>query len=213
MTATFLRMIAAVFSAVLATSNLWAQSIPYTSGCHDSSLIEAAMEKDGQRPVFIGRRPAPAYPREQWPGNVITMNDNGYGYNIERDPVSKKLCIRISFKHVKLNSVDNPEIPEWGMKIKKSKNYDEQNKQGINVAGAYKNGARLVFLAQAYGVDSAGNEAPGKAIVVSAMPKMETASVWGIDSDATPDSAFEMVDFRIVTTNFLRFMNSSASQK
>lgn len=170
-----------------------AQTVPYTTSCHDGPSVEAALERDGQKPIFIGKRPIPGYP-----GNVITMNDNGYGYNFERNPKNQELCPVASFKNIQLNYVDNSEIPEWGKAIKPNK--------GINVQNTYAKGSRLVFIAQTYKKDANGNEVTGKAMTILAIPAEKGAAVWSVDSNALPDSSYEMKDFGIVEKNFNYFM-------
>jgi hypothetical protein len=192
--------LAAPILAVAFAAN--AQSLPFETGkCYDGPSVEAATQKDGQKPVFLGKRPVIG---GNLAGNVITMNDNGYGYNLERDPDSQKLCIRASFNNIQLNYVDNPVIPAWGQSIKPNK--------GIDVQNAYRpeNGGRLVFRAQTYSKDSNGNEVPGKSIVIATGTiegkGMGKAAVWSVNSQGIPDSSFNMIDFKIVTTNFSHFM-------
>jgi hypothetical protein len=188
---------AATFALVAGVAaNASAQSV-YLEGCNDGPTVEAALAKDGQKPVFIGKRLAVG---GVYPGNAITMNDNGYGFNLERNPADNKLCVRAAFKDVQLNYPDNPNIPTWGQSIKPN--------NGIDVQKAYspENGGRLVLRAQTYSRDASGKEILGKAIVVMAQPLAKKASVWSVDSKNVPDGSFSMVDFGIVTTNFNQFM-------
>ena len=186
--------LAAPILAVAFAAN--AQSV-YLEGCNEGPVVEAALAKDGQKPVFIGKRLAVG---GVYPGNAIAMNDNGYGFNLERNPADNKLCVRAAFKDVQLNYPDNPNIPSWGQSIKPN--------NGIDVQKAYnpESGGRLVFRAQTYTRDSSGKEMPGKAIAIMAQAHTKRAAVWSIDSKNLPDGSFSMVDFAIVTTNFNQFM-------
>ncbi len=174
-----------------------AQSLPFDAGkCYDGPTVEAAMLQDGQKPVFIGKR---AMIGGALAGNVITMNDQGYGYNLEREADTKKLCLAASFKNAQLNYPDNPNIPDWGQSIKPSG-------LGIIVQGAYTKGGRLLFRGQTYSKDSNGKEVSGKAIVLIVGVTEKQASVWSVNSQNIPSSSFAMRDFGIVTTNFNDFM-------
>jgi hypothetical protein len=174
-----------------------AQTMLYATGCHDGTALEAAMEKDGQRPVFLGKRLAIG---GTYPGNVFTVNESGFGFNVERDPETRRLCVRATFRDVRLNSPDNPNIPSWGRTIKPNK--------GIDVQKAYnpENGGRLLLHARTYTISSSGVQVPGKAIVVMAQPMSKRASVWSVDRDDLPDGSFSMVEFGIVSTNFDRLL-------
>ncbi len=188
--------LAAPLIAVAFTAS--AQSLPFETGkCYDGPSVEAAMAKDQQKPLFIGKRVAVG---GIFPGNSITMNDNGYGYNLERNPKTKELCVVTAFKNVQLNYVDNPQIPDWGLAIKRV--------DGIDVQNAYRpeNGVRLVFRAQTYSKDANSNEIAGKAIVVATQPSVKAAAVWAVDSQGVPSSSFSMRDFGIVEANFTHFM-------
>jgi hypothetical protein len=173
-----------------------AQSV-YIEGCHEGRVVEEALANDGQKPVFIGKR---SMVGGMAASNVFTMNDNGFGFNVERDPEGNKLCVAAAYRDVKLNHIDSPSIPPWGLAI-------GVNPNGIDVRKAYKpeNGGRLVFHARSYKRDSSGAVIPGKAIAIMAGVKDDLASAWSIDSKNMPDSLFNMREFKIVTSNFNHF--------
>jgi hypothetical protein len=171
--------------------------------------VESALAKDGQRPVFLGKRSIIGGTAA---GNVFTLNENGYGFNIERDPENNELCVRAAFRNTQLNRIDNVAIPEWAR-------YMHANPDGIDVKKAYRaeNGGRLVFFAQSYRRGADGIEVPGKSIALMAGTKDDLASVWSIDSQHVPDSLFNMREFRIVNSSFDHFfargLGNSAADK
>lgn len=169
--------------------------------CSEKAAVEAVLAKEGQKPIFIGKRVAIGV----MPTNVVLMSDSGYGYNIEEIKEKGVLCIGAAFKHIALNYPDNPNIPVWGSSIKPNK--------GIDVQKVYQNNGRLVFGAQTFTKDANGAEILGKAIVVATAPLDKTASVWRVDANSLPTTSFGMMEFGIVTKNFDYFVGRGFAAK
>lgn len=180
-----------------------AQSLPFEAGkCHDMEAVKVALKADGQKNLFFGDRIT-----DNSPANFFTMNDKGYGYNLEFKKASTpsqkdQLCLRTEYKDIQLNYVDNSQIPSWAKRIKPNKGIDVQkmySQTGDNVA-------RLVFVATTYTKNANGNEINGKAIAVAVQPFLKGASVWSIDSSGVPNSVADVRNFEIHTKNFNDFM-------
>lgn len=155
--------------------------------CYPKNQAESVLKAEGEFPIIIGNRVT-----DDRNVNIFFMNDLGYGYNIEGDKPkgipSNKVCVRASYKDVHLNDIRNAEIPSWGKNIRTVGN-------GIDVKGAYANGARLIFAAQTYENAPDKTERLGKYIVVIADEKRKDADAWSVDSQGRPDGSFAMVDF------------------
>jgi len=125
--------------------------------CYPKNQAESVLKAEGEFPIIIGNRVT-----DDRNVNIFFMNDLGYGYNIEGDKPkgipSNKVCVRASYKDVHLNDIRNAEIPSWGKNIRTVGN-------GIDVKGAYANGARLIFAAQTYENAPDKTERLGKYIV------------------------------------------------
>ena len=82
-------------------------------GCQDANVVRAGMAAEGQFVLVNAVRPIPSEPR-----NVFTSNANGtVGYNIEQgtgDAVGK-LCVRIKYTDIKVNSDPNLATPSWAL--------------------------------------------------------------------------------------------------
>jgi hypothetical protein len=82
-------------------------------GCQDANVVRAGMAAEGQFVLVSAISPIPAQPR-----NIFTSNANGtVGYNIEQgtgDAVGK-LCVRIKYTDIKVNSDPNLSTPSWAL--------------------------------------------------------------------------------------------------
>ena len=175
-------------------ANVNAQSLPLVGGkCHDSATTQAMLKADGQLPLIIGNRNT-----DDFPLNVIMMNDKGYGYNFEEKKAEKQICLRVAFKDAQLNYEDNTLIPAWGLAIKKT--------NGFDVEKIYANQGRLVFAAQSYSRDASGKEIVGKAIVIGILPSKKLGTVFEVDGSGIADTSFDLNGYKIVTQNYTHFI-------
>jgi hypothetical protein len=180
-----------------------AQSLDLKLGqCQDRATVEAMLQQDGQKILFVGKRVT-----DNSPVNVFYLNDKGYGYNTEFKKATDELCTRAAYKEAILNPVENDKIPSWAIGIKPNKGIDVQK----IYAQKGEDTGRLVFVARGFSKNAQGQEVDGKAIVVAAAPLAKMASVWSVDSNGFPDGLLDMRDFGIVTKNFNQFVARGSS--
>ncbi len=187
-----------VFAA--AAANVNAQGLE-TGKCYTKLDTEAVLKQEGQMPIIIGDRIGTNGV------NVFFVNNKGYGYNVEGDKPSgtpsTKLCVAAAYKDTQLNSMDNPNIPEWGMKI--------QPRDGASVAKMYSNGARLVLFARTYNIAANGTEILGKYIAVNARSSDRLSGVWSVTPQGIPDASLVMKNFS-VTPHMNRLLAEGLAQ-
>ena len=160
--------------------------------CYPKDVAAKVLKDEGQVTVLMGNRFTGDDKNNNM--NIFTVNDRGYGYNIEGNKPQGKpqteLCVGAAYKDAQLNSPDNPKIPAWALDIKP--NVDVAGGSGsINVAEAYKKGNRLLLHASSYRDAADGSERVGKRIVV-ALAKTGWGAVWSVDSKAIPDGMITM---------------------
>lgn len=189
-----------VLVAAFATNANAAGLIP--GQCYAKADAEAVLKQEGQMPMIMGNRLT-----DDKNANVIFVNKQGYGYNIEGNaPLGQKtteLCVAAAFKNTILNSPTNPDIPSFAKDIKSVNGFDSQK--------AYASGARFILGAQTFTPKPDGSEVLGKRIVVLAGTKDKLTSILGVDTLGKPSGSFDM-DETAITQNMVDVLtNKSAS--
>lgn len=166
--------------------------------CYAKADAEALLKQEGQMPIIFGNRLT-----DNGNANALTVNLQGYGYNLEGDhtrpddfkgifvPETKQVCVRAAYKNVHVYSLDSNTPPEW------TKNVKSHN--GFDLKKAYAAGARVIMGAQSYTPNADGSETPGKFIMVLGGTKDKGANVLGIDYTGIPGGLFDMNNYGVVT--------------